>query len=128
LSVVADQLTTISALRERVAAFVQARAWEKFHNPKDLAIAIAIEAGELMELYLWKDAHEVEEAQHLAEVQMRVEEELADIVILCLSFANRLGIDVSDAVVTKVARNEAKYPADVVRGNAHKYTHYEENL
>jgi dCTP diphosphatase len=121
----ADQETTIGAMRDRIATFVQARAWETFHNPKDLASAIAIEAAELMELFLWKDAREAEAAAHQREVRQRIEEELADIVILCLSLANRLEIDVSDAVASKVAANEAKYPADVVRGKAHKYTYYD---
>jgi NTP pyrophosphatase (non-canonical NTP hydrolase) len=121
----ADRETSIGALRDRVAAFVQARGWETFHAPKDLASAIAIEAAELMEVFLWKDTQEVEVAAHQPDTRQRIEEELADVIILCLSFANRLEIDVSDAVASKVAGNEAKYPADVVRGRAHKYTYYD---
>ena len=120
-----DADTTILALRDRIGAFVRVREWEAFHNPKDLANAIAIEAAELMELFLWKGPHEVDEEARRPDSRRRIEEELADIVILCLSLANRLEIDVTDAIAGKVASNEAKYPADMVRGKAHKYTHYE---
>ena len=119
-----DADTTIFALRRRIEAFVQARDWEKFHNPKELATAITIEAAELMELFLWKGAEEADEAIKQGEGRNRVAEELADIMILCLSLANRLEVDVADAVAAKVASNEAKYPAELVRGKAHKYTHY----
>jgi len=123
-----DDDTTIRALRDRIRAFVRARDWEPFHNPKDLAGAIAIEAAELMELFLWKGSQEVaEEARH-PDSRRRVEEELADILILCLSLANQLEIDITDAVASKVVANEAKYPTDVVRGKAHKYTHYRGDL
>lgn len=119
-----DADTTILALRDRIRAFVQIREWEGFHNPKDLASAIAIEAAELMELFLWKAAHEVDEETRRPDSRRRIEEEVADILILCLSLANRLEIDVAEAIEGKVAANEAKYPADKVRGKAHKYTHY----
>lgn len=119
-----DADTTVLALRRRIGAFVRDRDWEGFHNPKDLATAIAIEAAELMELFLWKGSDEVDEATGHHEGRDRVEEELADIMILCLSLANRLEVDVADAVAAKVASNEAKYPVELVRGKAHKYTHY----
>lgn len=121
----ADTEITIGAIRARVAAFVRARDWERFHNPKDLANAIAIEAAELLELFLWKGDREVDEATQSADTRQRIEEEMADIVILCLSLANRLEIDIADAVASKIAVNEAKYPSDVVRGQAHKYTYYD---
>ncbi|HEX6509480.1 MAG TPA: MazG-like family protein [Chloroflexota bacterium] len=120
-----DSDMTLLALRRRIRAFVQAREWESFHNPKDLAAAIAIEAAELMELFLWKDPQEVDQAVGQQESRGRIEEELADIVILCLSLANRLEIDVADAVTAKVASNEVRYPTELARGKAHKYTHYE---
>lgn len=119
-----DADTTVLALRRRIGGFVRDRDWERFHNPKDLATAIAIEAAELMELFLWKGPVEVDEAIGQREGRDRIEEELADIMILCLSLANRLEVDVADAVAAKVASNEAKYPAELVRGKAHKYTHY----
>jgi NTP pyrophosphatase (non-canonical NTP hydrolase) len=119
-----DSDTTLLALRGRIATFVEAREWEAFHNPKDLASAIAIEAAELTELFLWKGLQQVDELTGQRESRHRIEEELADIVILCLSLANHLEIDVADAVMTKVDSNETKYPTELARGKAYKYTHY----
>lgn len=119
-----DADTTLQDLRERVAAFVRERDWEQFHTPKDLASAIAIEAAELMELFLWRSVSEVEAVAVGPESRHKVQDELADVLILCLSLANRLEIDTADAVVRKLETNRAKYPADVVRGSAEKYTYY----
>ena len=119
-----DADTTIVDLRRLIEAFVRDRDWEKFHNPKDLAAAIAIEAAELMEIFLWKGPQEVIEAVDHADSRNEIEEELADVVILCLSLANRLGIDVAGVVTAKLAANERKYPAEQVRGKANKYTDY----
>jgi dCTP diphosphatase len=120
----ADADKTIVALRQQVQAFVQEREWGEFHNPKDLAGAIAIEAAELMELFLWKGVQEIHDVVAQRGFRLRIEEELADIVILCLSLANQIEIDVADAVTAKLAANEAKYPVELVRGKARKYTHY----
>jgi dCTP diphosphatase len=128
VSTVSDADTTIIALRRQVAAFVHAREWEEFHNPKDLAAAIAIEAAELMEVFLWKGPREVIETVEQQDMRRNIEDEVADIVILCLSLADGLGIDVSDAVIAKLASNEVKYPADRVRGRSEKYTHYSSDL
>src|SRR2546426_10441193 len=109
-----DDTMTVATLRSRVAEFVKAREWEKFHRPSNLAKAISIEAAELLELFQWR-----EDSQPLdAVTQARVEEELADVVIYCLSAANTLGVDLSDIVVKKLARNESRYPAGEWRGRA----------
>jgi NTP pyrophosphatase (non-canonical NTP hydrolase) len=119
-----DADTTILNLRERVKAFVRERDWEQFHNAKDLASAIAIEAAEVMELFLWKTPSEVQLAAQDEDSRHRIAEELADVLILCLSLANRLDIDLTAAVINKVKANEEKYPAALVRGKADKYTSY----
>ena len=119
-----DADTTLQDLRERVAAFVHERDWEQFHTPKDLASAIAIEAAKLMELFLWRSVSEVEAVATGSESRHKVQDELADVLILCLSLANRLEIDTADAVLRKIDSNRAKYPPDVVRGSAEKYTYY----
>jgi len=109
-----DGTTTVAALKARVAEFVRARDWEKFHRPANLAKAISVEAAELLELFQWRgDAEALEPA-----VRSRVEEELADVVIYCLSAANTIGIDMSEAVVRKLERNEARYPVGEWRGRA----------
>src|SRR5579871_3185829 len=103
-----DAEITIDELRARVRAFVRERDWEQFHTPKELAAAIAIEAGELMEPFLWLVPGEAEELLTGAEARTQVEEELSDVVILCLCMANALAIDLSTAVTAKLALNAVK--------------------
>lgn len=111
-----DGTATIGALRERVRQFVDARDWARFHNPKDVAMALSIEASELLERFLWRDAPRADRLT--AEDRDAIADELADVVIYALSLANAAGIDVSDAVLEKMDRNEARYPPDRFRGVA----------
>jgi len=109
-----DGTTTVRALRERVAEFVHARDWEQYHRPTNLAKAISVEAAELLELFQWR-----EDGEALGPaVRARIEEELSDVVIYCLSLANAMGLDLSEAVVDKLRRNEARYPVAEWRGRA----------
>ena len=109
-----DQSTTIAELRDRMRAFVAERRWRKFHKPKNLAMSLAIEAAELMEHFQWLTAEQSRELkpEKLAEVG----EELADVVTYALAMANELKIDLSAAVIAKMAKNERKYPAEEYRG------------
>ncbi len=110
-----DSKTTVGELRGLVAKFVKEREWEKYHKPKDLAMAISIEAAELLELFLWEEQTPGALGGELA---VDAREELADLVIYCLSFANAQGWDISDAVREKVLKNENKYPVKKFRGVA----------
>jgi NTP pyrophosphatase (non-canonical NTP hydrolase) len=112
-----DDETTLADLRRRVAAFVAARDWEQFHTPKNLSIAVAIEAAELMEAFQWLSD---EEAAALEDEEKRaaVVDELADVLIYALSLANALGVNVSTAVVEKLERNEHRFPVEDWRGRA----------
>lgn len=121
-SVTCDRKTSIYQLRQLIQDFVDERDWRKYHNPKDLAISIAIEAAELMELFQWVSERKVEKVLEDAERFTRLEEELADIIILCFNLANVLDVDVAKAVTKKVEKNRAKYPVDLVKGNYNKYT------
>jgi dCTP diphosphatase len=105
-----DTHTTLFYLREKVAEFVAARNWQPFHNPKNLAMSISIEAAELQEHFQWLTIEESRVYLHSLEQRLDVADELADIVIYCLSFANTAEIDVSDAVLKKLARNEHRFP------------------
>ena len=111
-----DQTTSVQQLREAVRQFVSERAWEPFHSPKNLAMALAIEAAELMEHFQWVDVEQsrrlCDEAEKLGEVR----QELADVLCYALSLANTLEIDLSDAVMDKLQRNREKYPADLFHG------------
>jgi dCTP diphosphatase len=111
-----DDTTTIGELRTLVEEFVREREWEKFHRPKSLAMSIAIEAAELMELFQWPSDANAERLIKESRMRRAVTDELADVVIYCLAFANRTGIDLSSAVVRKLVKNRRKYPARRYRG------------
>jgi len=113
-----DADATLAELKKRVREFRDRRQWERFHTPKNLSMAIAVEAAELMEQFQWLAP---DEAWELREDEGRLEmigEELADIIIYALSFANSLEIDVTTAVLDKLAKNAEKYPERDYRGRS----------
>ena len=112
-----DSETTLQDLKDAVQAFVRERDWERFHSPKNLSMALAAEAAELMEHFLWDTL----EASHEKARKEDVADELADILLYLLEFANMTGIDVSEAVASKAKKNALKYPVEKARGNALKY-------
>jgi dCTP diphosphatase len=113
----------LRALQQRVAAFAAARDWEPFHSPKNLAMALSVEAAELVEEFQWLTE---EQSRALdAERRERVRLELADVFIYLLRIADKLGVDLVAAANDKIALNEKKYPAERVRGDARKYTEYD---
>ena len=113
---------TLADVVAAVARFRDDRDWAQFHTPKNLAAAVAIEAAELQERFLWKTDAEVD--QDLADPAKRsgVADEIADVVMFAMLLADRLGIDLAEAVSAKLAANERKYPVRLARGNARKYT------
>lgn len=117
-----DQNTTIAELRTRVLAFVHEREWEQFHSPKNLSMALAAEAGELMEHFLWAESKDSLKVAHDLKKRPAIEAEIADVVIYALEFANICGIDLASAIATKMAANAKKYPVEKARGRADKYT------
>lgn len=113
----------LRALQHRVAAFAAARDWEPFHSPKNLAMALSVEAAELVEEFQWLTE---EQSRALdAERRERVRLELADVFIYLLRIADKLGVDLVAAANDKIVLNEKKYPAERVRGDARKYTEYD---
>jgi dCTP diphosphatase len=111
-----DAHTTVSALRQAVADFVDNREWQPFHGAKNLSMSIAIEAAELMERFQWLTTEEAQAAVEDSNERAAVAEEMADIIIYCLSLSNALDLDVSSAVLGKLQTNEHRYPADEFRG------------
>ncbi len=111
-----DTDTTVADLRARVRAFVDEREWTSFHSPKNLSMSIAIEAAELMAEFQWLTGPQSRDALADAAHRQRVHHELADVMIFCLSLANALDMDLSQAVVAKLALNAHKYPAEEYRG------------
>ena len=117
-----DATATLGEIKARVLAFAHERDWEQFHAPKNLSMALAAEAGELMEHFLW-DTPEASRAKVRDEPARlaKIEEELADVVIYALEFANMTGIDVAAAIERKMAQNAAKYPVAKAKGRSVKY-------
>jgi NTP pyrophosphatase (non-canonical NTP hydrolase) len=116
-----DRDTTIQELKDRVEQFVQARDWDVFHHPKELAISICIEAAELLEIFQWVEKEPTAKLKERGEVIDRIREELADVIDYCIGLANRLDIDISQAVLEKMDSNEERYPAREVKGRAKGY-------
>ncbi|MEY3773567.1 MAG: hypothetical protein RLZZ129_347 [Verrucomicrobiota bacterium] len=117
-----DGVTTTGELKARVLAFVRERDWEQFHAPKNLSMALAAEAGELMEHFLWSTPEQSRTVTADPLKRTKIEEELADVVIYALEFANITGIDVAAAIERKLALNAQKYPVEKSRGRSDKYT------
>lgn len=113
---------SLQDLRAKINAFVAVRDWEQFHTPKNLAMAMIVEAAELVEQFQWDTPYE---SQHLApEKREAVAHELADTLVYLLRLAEVLEIDLIDAANKKVALNAQKYPAEKVKGSNAKYTKY----
>jgi len=110
-----DASTTISELKAHMRRFIHERDWNKYHHPKELAISIAIEAAELMEVFQWDEKMDVGAIRNDRQTMKRIEDEVADVLMYVLSLANRLDMDLSDAVLAKLAKVRTKYDKDVVR-------------
>ncbi len=110
----------VEGTQQRLRAFVAARDWDQFHSPKNLAMALAAEAGELLELFLWLTEEQSTQIVELPEEMARVREEIADVQIYLLRLADKLDVDLGSAVEEKDALNERKYPVELSKGNAIK--------
>jgi NTP pyrophosphatase (non-canonical NTP hydrolase) len=111
-----DQHVTVGELRLAVHQFVSERDWGQYHSPKNLAMSVAIEAAELMEHFQWLAPDDARTRMNDEETRALVADELADILIYCLSFANSTQIDVSSAILRKLERNFSRFPVERVRG------------
>ena len=111
-----DTETTIASLRELVRDFGNRRDWEQFHTPKNLSMSIAIEAAELMEQFQWLTSEESRRLREDESAMARLGEELADIIIYCLSLSNAMNIDVTTVVMDKLTGNAERYPEDECKG------------
>ena len=111
-----DNTTTVAMLRETMARFVAERDWEQFHSPKNLAMALAAEAAELMEHFLWIDNDASRALVCDPKQRGAVADEIADVAGVIFALCNALDLDLSDAVAGKMARNVLKYPVEKCRG------------
>ena len=117
-----DEDTQMQEIKDRVLAFARERDWEQFHAPKNLSMAIAAEAAELMEHFLWQNPEASRSDMEAENFRSKVEEELADVFIFAIEFANMTGIDIATIIDTKMKRNAEKYPAKKAKGRSVKYT------
>lgn len=108
---------------EKLISFRRDRDWEQFHNPKDLAISLSIEASELLEWFQWKTNDEIN-VQLKSDKRQALEDELADVTAYLAYLCHDLGVDINEALAAKIEKNSAKYPVDQVKGCADKYTEY----
>ena len=117
-----DPIDSLDALRQRIRAFAEARAWERYHTPKNLVMALSVEAAELLEPFQWLTPEQ--SRQLSAEQREAVRQEIADVLIYLTRLADVLDIDLLQAAADKLAINARKYPIDKAHGNALKSTEF----
>lgn len=110
---------SIDSLTSEIRAFRDARDWRQFHNPKELAVAITAEAGELLQHFVWQSPEQSE--QRVKDRSAEIESEMADVAILLFELADNCGVNLAGAIRTKLARNEERYPVAKSRGSNKKY-------
>ena len=113
-------MSELDGLRDQLREFAAARDWDQFHSPKNLAMALSAEAGELVETFQWLT--EAQSRQPAPEALAAASEEIADVLLYLIRLADKLGVDPVAAAQAKLRANAVKYPADKARGNAKKYT------
>jgi len=112
-----DKETSIDALKNFVENFVKERDWSQFHSPKNISMALAIEASELMDIFKWDTERDSKVKMSEGISRKEAIDELADIIIYAIAFANRNNIDISSAIEQKMKKNEKKYPVDQYKGH-----------
>lgn len=120
MSVKKSNQVSLDELQSIIRQFIDERDWDQFHNPKDLAISLALEAAEVMEHFQWKSAEEMTE--HVKKNKTDVGDELADVLYWVILLANKIDVDLIDAFKRKMQQNQAKYPVEKAKGNHKKYT------
>lgn len=115
-----QELSEIRDLTDRIVRFRDARDWKQFHNPKDCALSLMLEAAELAEHFQWKNADEMK--THIEQHREDIGDEIADVFYWVLLMSNDMGVDLREALERKMEKNEAKYPKDKSFGSHKKYT------
>lgn len=111
----------ITEIQKRLAAFAEARNWDQFHSPKNLSMALAAEAAELLEIFQWLTEEQSKGIAGDEKELAQIREEIADVFIYLARLADKLGVDMERAVLDKIALNEKKYPVELSKDNATKY-------
>ena len=118
-----DKETTVEELKRMTKKFMDDRDWRKFHNPKDLAITIATESAELLEIFRFKNEEEINELLN-TDKRVEIEDELADVLLNIFRFSDLYNVDLSSALKTKIEKSEKKYPVEKCKGKNKKYNEY----
>jgi len=113
-------MRTIEEMTQKILAFRDARDWKQFHNPKDMAISLSLEASEVLEHFQWKSKEEIE--KYIVDAKGEIGEELADVMNWVLVMSHDLNIDILEALENKIKKNEFKYPVEKAKGVHTKYT------
>lgn len=113
------RMSDIESLTKRIIAFRDARDWKQFHNSKDVAISLSLEAAEVLEHFQWKSKEEIE--KYIIDYKDHIGEELADVLYWVLLFSHDLNIDITKALKNKIKKNEKKYPIEKAKGSHAKY-------
>lgn len=117
-----NEQSDLLMLRDRLRVFADERDWNQFHSPKNLSMALMVEVAELMEHFQWLS--EAQSGNLAADKKSAVKDELADILLYLVRISDKLGVDLLEAALLKIAKNSEKYPAIKVRGSAKKYSEY----
>ena len=116
-------MSDIEDLQKKIRTFNEERDWSQYHNTKDLALSVVLEAAELLEKYQWKSEKQIREYEELHKEE--IGEEVADVIIYILNLSDKLGLNVKEIVEDKIEKNDKKYPVDKAKGSSKKYTEYE---
>ena len=119
-----EQIGELTRLRDLMRVFVDERDWDQFHTPKNLSSALSVEAAELLEHFQWLKHGQADELG--ADKLEQVRHEMADVLVYLVRLADKLNVDLMAAVEEKMVLNRAKYPAELVRGDARKYDEYKQ--
>jgi len=111
----------LKEIRQRLAKFAQARNWDQFHSPKNLSMALAAEAAELLEIFQWLTDEQSKEIVNDEKEMALIREEIADVMIYLVRLSDKLGVDIEKAILDKIKVNEEKYPVHLSKDNALKY-------
>lgn len=111
----------LEKIRKRLAQFAQERNWDQFHTPKNLSMALAVEAAELLEIFQWLTDDQSKEIIHNKKEMAQIRQEIADVMIYLIRISDKLNIDIEKAVLDKIELNEKKYPVELAKDNATKY-------
>ena len=117
-----DEKVTIAQLKNKIEKFSEERDWKKYHNSKDLAMSISIEAGELLENFQWLTDKEISQLSKNPKKTQKIKSELADVFVYAFNLSQTLSIDVSEIIFNKIKENEKKYPISEIKGNYRKYS------